>query len=70
VFLDATYCKVRLRGRVVSQAVVIASGVRADGRREVLGCPAGDSETEAFWTEFLRDRGLVNAPGTVMQGVS
>jgi putative transposase len=61
VFLDATYCKVRLNGRVVSQAVVIATGVSADGRREVLGCGTGDSETEAFWTEFLRDlreRGL------------
>jgi putative transposase len=61
VFLDATYCKVRLRGRVVSQAVVIATGVSADGRREVLGCASGDSETEDFWTEFLRDlrdRGL------------
>ena len=87
VFLDATYCKVRLNGRVVSQAVVIATGVSADGRREVLGCATGDSETEAFWTEFLRDlrdrgltgvqlvisdahRGLVNAIGAVMQGVS
>ena len=37
VFLDATYCKVRLAGRVVSQAVVIATGVSADGRREVPG---------------------------------
>jgi putative transposase len=55
VFLDATYCKVRLGGRVVSQAVVIATGVSADGRREVLGCATGDSETEDFWTEFLRD---------------
>ncbi len=61
VFLDATYCKVRLNSRVVSQAVVIATGVSADGRREVLGCATGDSENEAFWTEFLRDlreRGL------------
>jgi len=61
VFLDATYCKVRINGRVVSQAVVIATGVSADGRREVLGCATGDSETEAFWTDFLRDlrdRGL------------
>jgi putative transposase len=61
IFLDATYCKVRLNGRVVSQAVVIATGVSADGRREVLGCQVGDSETEPFWTEFLRDlrdRGL------------
>ncbi len=61
VFLDATYCKTRVNKRVVSQAVVIATGVSADGRREVLGCAVGDSETEAFWTEFLRslrDRGL------------
>jgi len=61
VFLDATYCKVRINQRVVSQAVVIATGVSADGRREVLGCATGDSETEGFWTEFLRDlrdRGL------------
>jgi putative transposase len=61
VFLDATDCKTRVNMRVVSQAVVIATGVSADGRREVLGCAVGDSETEAFWTEFLRslrDRGL------------
>ena len=61
VFADATYCKARVNGRVVSQAVVIATGVRADGHREVLGCAVGDSETEVFWTEFLRDlrgRGL------------
>ena len=47
--------------RVVSQAVVIATGVSADGRREVLGSAVGDSETEVFWTEFLRglrERGL------------
>jgi putative transposase len=61
VFLDATYCKVRINQRVVSQAVIIATGVSADGKREVLGCAVGDSEAEPFWTEFLRDlreRGL------------
>jgi putative transposase len=54
VFLDATYCKARVNHRVVSQAVVVAVGVAADGRREVLGFDVGDSENEAFWTEFLR----------------
>jgi putative transposase len=52
---------VRVNGRVVSQAVVVATGVSADGRREVLGHAVGDSETEQFWTEFfrsLRERGL------------
>jgi putative transposase len=61
VFLDATYCKARVNGRVVSQAVVIATGVSADGRREVLGSKVGDSENTVFWTGFLRDlrdRGL------------
>jgi putative transposase len=61
VFLDATYCKARIGGRVVSQAVVIATGVTADGHREVLGIDVGDSETEDFWSEFLRslrERGL------------
>ena len=45
----------RLNPRVVSQAVVIATGVCAGGRREVPGCQVGDSETETFWTEFLRN---------------
>ena len=61
VFLDATYCKARVGGRVVNRAVVIATGVSADGRREMLGSDVGDRETEVFWTEFLRslrERGL------------
>jgi hypothetical protein len=37
LFLDATYLKARVDGRVVSRAVVIATGVTADGGREVLG---------------------------------
>ena len=47
--------------RVVSQAVVIATGGTGDGRREVLGFEVGDSEDGAFWTAFLRSlkaRGL------------
>ena len=61
VFLDATYCKARVNHRIVSQAVVVAFGVAADGRREVLGFDVGDTENETFWTEFLRSlrsRGL------------
>jgi hypothetical protein len=41
--------------------VVIATGITEDGGREVLGVMAGDSETEVFWTQFLRslrERGL------------
>ena len=61
VFLDASYCKARVGHRIVSQAVVVAVGVTADGRREVLGFDVGDSENEGFWTRFLRSlktRGL------------
>lgn len=61
VFLDATYCKARVGRRVASQAVVVAVGVAADGRREVLGFEVGDTESQPFWTTFLRSlkaRGL------------
>ena len=61
VFLDATYCKTRVNHRIVSQAVVVAVGVAADGRREVPGFDVGDTENEPFWTAFLRSlktRGL------------
>jgi transposase-like protein len=60
VFLDATYCTARVNHQIVSQ-VVVAVGVAADGRREVLGFDVGDTENEAFWTSFLRSlktRGL------------
>jgi putative transposase len=61
VWLDATFVKVREQGRVVSQAVVIAIGVKSSGEREVLGLDVGPSEDGAFWLQFLRSlvaRGL------------
>ena len=61
VFLDATYLKGHVQNQVVSRAVVVATGVSMEGMREALGCAVGDSEDEAFWTEFLRSlrgRGL------------
>jgi transposase-like protein len=62
VWLDATFVKVREAGRVVSQAIVIAIGVRASGEREVLGLDVGPSEDGAFWLQFLR--------GVVARGLS
>jgi putative transposase len=62
LFLDAKVEKVRDGGRVVNKALVIAHGVHETGRREILGLDVGEAETEAFWTDFLRDlvaRGLV-----------
>jgi putative transposase len=61
LWIDATYLKTREAGRIVSSAVILAVGVNADGRREVLGIATGASEAEPFWTAFLRslaDRGL------------
>ena len=37
LWIDATYVKARQNGRVVSLAAIVAVGVNADGRREVLG---------------------------------
>lgn len=61
LWIDATYVKAREAGRIVSVAVIVAVGVNADGRREVLGVATGASEAEVFWKAFLRslaDRGL------------
>jgi putative transposase len=62
VYLDATYLHVRnSSGQVASMAVVIATGITAEGNREVLGVDVGDSEDEVFWRGFLRSlrsRGL------------
>ena len=54
LWIDATYLKVRQNGRIVSVAVIVAVGVNADGRREVLGMDIGPSEAEPFWIAFLR----------------
>jgi putative transposase len=54
VFLDATYIKARSGGRIVSKAVIVATGVARSGDREVLGVEVGDSEDGAFWIAFLR----------------
>jgi putative transposase len=62
VYLDATYLHVRNgTGQVVSMAVVVATGIAADGSREILGTDVGDSEDETFWRGFLtalKARGL------------
>jgi transposase-like protein len=61
LWLDALYLKVRQNHRIVSQAVVIAIGVKETGERKILGFDIGASEEEAFWLAFLRSlvgRGL------------
>jgi transposase-like protein len=57
VWLDALFVKCREEGRVVSVAVLVAVGVNADGRREILGVDVSTSEDGSGWLAFLR--GLV-----------
>lgn len=59
--IDARYEKVRVDGRVVSQAVLVAVGFTSEGRREILDWRVGESESEATWGELfrqLKDRGF------------
>jgi putative transposase len=61
VAADALTMKVREGGKVVNIVVLIATGVNADGRREVLGLQTATSETGPAWNSFFADlvaRGL------------
>jgi len=61
VAADALVLKVREGGRVVPVHVLVATGVNADGHREILGVQVTTSEDGAGWLGFFRDltaRGL------------
>lgn len=61
VAADALVLKVREGGRVVGVHALVATGVNADGHREILGLQVTTSEDGAGWLGFLRDlvaRGL------------
>ena len=61
VAADALVLKVREGGRVVPVHVLVATGVNADGHREILGVQVTTSEDGAGWLAFFRDltaRGL------------
>jgi len=61
LMLDARYEKVRVDGKVVSQAVLTVVGFTVEGRREVLDWRVCNSESEETWGEVfrsLKDRGL------------
>ncbi len=62
VMTDALAMKCREGGRIVIVAVVIATGVNADGHREVLGMDVITTEDGTGWTQFLR--------GMVARGLS
>jgi transposase-like protein len=61
VWLDARYEKVREAGVVRSRAVLVARGVDAEGRRQVLGVELANRESASSWKDFLvglKSRGL------------
>jgi putative transposase len=62
LFVDARYEKVRVGHRIVSQGVLVVSGVRqTDGMREILAVEVADTESEATYQELFRSlkrRGL------------
>lgn len=61
LILDARYEKVRRDGVVLDCAVLVATGVDAQGHRAILGVSTALSEAEVHWRDFLsslQDRGL------------
>ena len=61
VAADALVLKVREGGRVVNVHALVATGVNADGHREILGVQVTSGEDGAGWLAFFRDltaRGL------------
>jgi transposase-like protein len=61
VAADALVLKVREGGRVVNVHALLATGVNADGHREILGLQVTSAEDGAGWLSFFRDltaRGL------------
>jgi putative transposase len=57
VWADALTVKVREGGRVVNVHALIATGVNADGHREILGLDVASAQDGAGWLAFWR--GLV-----------
>ncbi len=71
LFVDARYEKARVDRRVVSQGVLVVSGVKDDGFREILAVEVADTESEATYQELFRSlkgRGLSGVELVVSDG--
>jgi len=53
LYLDARYEKIRQAGSVRDAAILMASGVKRDGRRSILGISVSLNEAEVHWRMFL-----------------
>src|ERR687886_2915031 len=72
VFFDALRVKVRDEGTVRDKAVYLALGVRADGRKEILGLWIEQTEGAKFWLRVmteLKNRGVEDVLIAVVDGL-
>jgi putative transposase len=72
VFFDALRVKVRDEGTVRNKAVYLALGVRADGRKEILGLWIEQTEGAKFWLRVmteLKNRGVEDILIAVVDGL-
>ena len=61
LLVDGIYLKRSWGGSYENVAVMVAIGVNSEGRREIVGCAEGFTESKESWKEFLlwlRGRGL------------
>lgn len=71
LFLDASYFKVRSRGRYVTKALLTVTGIHENGCREILGVKVDDNEDEPAWESLfdeLKTRGLQGAKLVISDG--
>lgn len=60
-YFDAIHYKVRIEGKVVTQACYTCLGINMEGKKEVLGLWVGESEGAKFWLQVfneLKNRGV------------
>ena len=55
IFLDAMFFKTREEGKVIKKAVYNILGINQEGRKEILGFYAAESEGANFWLGVLND---------------
>jgi len=72
VYFDALRLKIRDEGTVKNKAVYLALGIRADGKKEVLGLWIEQTEGAKFWLKVfneLKNRGLNDILIAVVDGL-
>jgi putative transposase len=58
IFLDASYFKVRSKGRYITKALLIVTGIHENGYREILGAKVEDNENEPIWESLFEEASM------------